>query len=1051
MKTIFLFLLVLAPIWAMGQQTPSSAQDTLAIRLVDSLLAVCTDRINQKDYEQAAAVNSIAKQIVEEKLGQTTAWYAAICHNEGYLLERKKDYSGAEKAYFESLEIREKVSGKDHPGYAKTLFNLGDLYLGLGNLTQALAYHLNALEIRERILEKTDPIYMLSMRLVAHVYLMKKNFEQAEQISMQALSVLDKSNRNTDGDRIFFLNTLGNIHFSGFGNYEKAEDFHQECLALRGKVYGKNSIQYAYSLGNLASLYKRMSLYEKAVQYIELSQTIMKQELGTNHPDYARSLTTQAGICYSMGNFNKAESQYIESIRVWQTRQNYEDQPNYWSNKLNLALVYTDIGKYEQAENLFTETQNYFENKKSDNPPDIYPLSINGRAGLYASLGKFEKAEPLFLEGKAIAAKILGKDHPVYANILLTNARYYLKKGDLNAILPLCQEAKDIFEKSVGTQHPFYIESQKGIALYYELTNNFSASELLWEEILNTDQHRLSQSTSFLSESELSNYTVYFQSNGNSILSFLQERTVGNKQAAILPALCYDHTLFQKGFLLNNAQRVNKLAKSSSEGADLQNKLNALRRRLSAEYTKPSLERDSLQLAILEDNANSIEKELIQKVKGYGDAIRQVKWQDVQQALKPGEAAIEFVHYKYQLTEPTDSTLYGALILKADDAPVFISLFNEKELIPLLKGATGGNNFLKINALYAQKTTTNKQKSLYERIWQPLETALKDSKTIYFAPSGLLHRINLAAISNTNGKTFGDNHSLVLLGSTRQLVLPNTSTTTAHDAYLAGGIRYDADSMTLALANRDINSSGIQEANILPFHPDSASTSRGGVLDYLPATAAEVREIAQMLSRAGIHAQVDTGFYATEASFRQLGLGAPAPRIIHLATHGYFFPDPVKKDQKSFGGLGQAPAFKMSEHPMIRSGLMMAGAKQTWLTGKHPEGQEDGILTAYEISQMNLSGTELVVLSACETGLGDIVGKEGVFGLQRAFKIAGAKYLIMSLWKVDDQSTKDFMTTFYKHWLSDQQTVPDAFQTTQRTMREKRPGAFDWAGFVLIE
>ncbi|MDX2280735.1 MAG: CHAT domain-containing tetratricopeptide repeat protein [Saprospiraceae bacterium] len=1008
MKIIFLFLLVLAPIWAMGQQTPSSAQDTSAIRLVDSLLAVCSERINQKDYDQAAAINASARQIVEEKLGYSTAWYADICHNEGIILAVKKDFSGAEKAYLESLEIREKVSGKDHPGY------------------------------------------LYSLQALTTIYWRKGDFEQAERISLQALLVLDKSSRNTDEDRIYFLNTLGNTYHY-LGNYEKSEYFHLECLALRGKVFGKQSVQYAYSLGNLAGLYNKMGLFEKAEQYAALSQIIMKQELGANHPDYARILTIQASFNFALGNYKKAEYLYLESINVWQKGPNYTDQQNYWNNKLKLAMLYRDIGKYEQAENLFAETQNYFENKKSDNPLLMYPTCIIERAELYTILKKFEKAESLFLEGKAVGAKVLGKDHPDYVYILIDIARFYMKKGDLAAVLPLCLEANDIIEKSLGKHHDLYYGSLKVLAKYYELENNFSAADPLWSTILSADQERLYQSASLLTERELTNYTLFFQSNGNSILSALHRRMVGNKQIAILPALCYDHALFQKGFLLNNAQRVNKLAKSSSEGADLLNELNALHRRLSAEYTKPNLQRDSLKLAALEDNANAIEKDLIQKVKGYRDAIRQIKWQDVQQALKPGAAAIEFVSYQYQLNEPTDSTLYGALILKADGPPVYISLFNEKELTTLLKGATGGNNFLKINALYAQKTANSKQKSLYELIWQPLETALKGSKTVYFAPAGLLHRINLAAILNTNGKPFGDNHSLVLLGSTRQLVAPTANTNLSKEAYLAGGIRYDADSTTLALANRNVHLRGIEGAFTLPFQPDSTSITRGGVLEYLPASAAEVREIGQTLQTAGIQAKVDTGFYATETSFRQLGVGAPAPRILHLATHGYFFPDPVQKDQKSLGGLGQEPVFKMSEHPMIRSGLIMAGAKQTWLTGKHPEGQEDGILTAYEISQMNLEGTELVVLSACETGLGDIIGKEGVFGLQRAFKIAGAKYLIMSLWKVDDQSTKDFMTTFYKHWLIDHQTVPEAFQTTQRAMRGKRSGAFDWAGFVLIE
>jgi CHAT domain-containing protein len=166
-----------------------------------------------------------------------------------------------------------------------------------------------------------------------------------------------------------------------------------------------------------------------------------------------------------------------------------------------------------------------------------------------------------------------------------------------------------------------------------------------------------------------------------------------------------------------------------------------------------------------------------------------------------------------------------------------------------------------------------------------------------------------------------------------------------------------------------------------------------------------------------------------------------------VATHGFFFPDP--KEGKSGG---EEKVFKVSDNPMIRSGLVLAGGNQAWKTGKpvRPD-LEDGILTAYEISQMNLSNTELVVLSACETGLGDLVGNEGVYGLQRAFKIAGARYLIMSLWQVPDFQTQVFMTTFYKHWLTDNKSVQDAFRATQSELKAKFGEGFKWAGFVLLE
>ncbi|MGB4820931.1 MAG: CHAT domain-containing protein, partial [Saprospiraceae bacterium] len=173
--------------------------------------------------------------------------------------------------------------------------------------------------------------------------------------------------------------------------------------------------------------------------------------------------------------------------------------------------------------------------------------------------------------------------------------------------------------------------------------------------------------------------------------------------------------------------------------------------------------------------------------------------------------------------------------------------------------------------------------------------------------------------------------------------------------------------------------------------------------------------------------------------------------ILHVATHGYFFSDP-KVQTKSNGLSGQNESvFKISDHPMLRSGLIMAGGNAAWQGKQTLEGREDGVLTAYEISQMNLSNTELVVLSACETGLGDIQGNEGVYGLQRAFKIAGAKYLIMSLWQVPDKQTSLLMTTFYKKWLEDKMSIPDAFHAAQKQLRDGGLEPYYWAGFVLVE
>ena len=222
---------------------------------------------------------------------------------------------------------------------------------------------------------------------------------------------------------------------------------------------------------------------------------------------------------------------------------------------------------------------------------------------------------------------------------------------------------------------------------------------------------------------------------------------------------------------------------------------------------------------------------------------------------------------------------------------------------------------------------------------------------------------------------------------------------------------------------------------------------RGRYWRYLEATRQEAGDIAYILQQKNGKVDIFLGHQATEESFKQLGQNEPAPQILHLATHGFFYPLP-----EDFVSNSSASAFKTSGNPMIRSGLIMAGGNHAWKTGKplQPD-MEDGILTAYEVSQVNLSNTELVVLSACETGLGDIEGNEGVYGLQRAFRVAGAKNLIMSLWNVPDEQTQEMMVMFYGYWLNEGMELREAFRKAQQEMRKKYSPHYYWAAFVLIE
>ena len=341
------------------------------------------------------------------------------------------------------------------------------------------------------------------------------------------------------------------------------------------------------------------------------------------------------------------------------------------------------------------------------------------------------------------------------------------------------------------------------------------------------------------------------------------------------------------------------------------------------------------------------------------------------------------------------------------------------------RGQTGTTGFVKDKKV---------NRSLYEMIWQPIDSLLQGKQKIYYAPAGLLNRLNMNAILIDDKKVLGDQYELVNLMSTRSIAAPQVLETN-NIAYTIGGIDYNSDETS----NSD---STLMDAMASFSFTMTDRSLRGGEWDYLKWTATETEKINQKLSAAGYTVNYRTKKSASEEDFKTLGTIEQSPRIIHLATHGYFFPDSEKS---------QGNAFQSADHPLLRSGIILAGANHVWKGNEAIPNKEDGILTAYEISNMNLSNTELVVLSACETGLGDIQGSEGVYGLQRAFKMAGAKYIIMSLWQVPDQATSVFMTQFYENSLDQKMPIRQAFNKAQLQMRDQFGDHYMWAGFVLIE
>ncbi len=1037
MRTVFILIGIFISTLVHAQKV-----DTQRIeQVVDSLNDVSRKYIQNHDFENAMKLNVIAGKMALESLGVHSILYGRCCFIKGKIHFINGEYDETEKWYLMYNTILLKNKGEDNLDYAWGLNDLGQLYDVMGKFEKAESLLINSGKIIEKIQGKNHPDYAWSLNDLAIMYRNMGSYEKAEPLYLEAKSIREKTLGKEHSDYAWSLNNLANL-YNFMGSFEKAEPYYLASISIWEHLYGKESTNYATGINNLASLYFNMGVYNKAEPLYLKSCTLRAKLLGKNTADYAGSLNNLASLYMNIGNYQKAEPLFLESKTI--REEIYGKEHAEYANVIgNLGILYNDMGFYQ-------------------------------------------KAESFFLEAKSIWELIVGNEHPEYAVSLFNLAIYYLELNQLEKAEPLLLKAKMIYEKTLGVEHSDFSESQRILSKLYILQNRIKEAIPMLEAVSKQRKNLLLKAIMYQSEQELSQFIDNFQNQEDELGTYFYSCPTFSNCIYFgkLASGAYDHALFYKGFLLSAVVRLKMLSESTPKSKDIYNRLKSYRRRLANEYTLPIEERENV--LELEEKANRTEKELAYTVAGYSEALRQVNWKEVQKALKQNEAVIEFVRFEINFPKITDSIMYVALLIKQNvPEPILISLFEEKSLDSLLH-TNSERKADYVNGLYTLVdrgaiAIDKPKKSLYEILWNPIEKNLEGIKTIYFSPSGLLHRINLDAIPISETETLADQYQLIELISTRQLVISDQVNIVNNEAVLYGGIQFEVDT---SLYKNELEIAYHSRGEFSSSKSDS--TVRGETWNFLSGTEREVVFIEKIMQTSGLNISIKKGYDATEESFKNLGANnKPSPRILHIATHGYFFPDPdranstksgVAHDSAYTGGTTSEelvrpmvettkaasskpkvefetnePVFKISEHPMLRSGLIMAGGNAAWQGKQTLEGREDGVLTAYEISQMNLSNTELVVLSACETGLGDIRGNEGVYGLQRAFKIAGAKYLIMSLWQVPDKQTSLLMTTFYKKWLEEKLSIPNAFHAAQKQLRDGRLEPYYWAGFVLVE
>jgi CHAT domain-containing protein/tetratricopeptide (TPR) repeat protein len=892
----------------------------------------------------------------------------------------------------------------------------GRLYKNKSRYREAGPLYLEMLNITMKKYGKGSEKYAAASFETGKLCYELRKFNEAIQYCTGALHIWEALSAKESAGYASCCNMLG-IICNDSGEYDNAIAYHAAARNIREKLFTKESGPYAQSCNNLAAIYWNMGKYEMAEPLALEAKLIRGRLTSVARSDYAISCTNLANIYRDMGKYEQAEVLYTEAKNI-REKAFSKDHQLYASSCNILADLYYFMKKYRAAESLYIEAKDIRE-KIAGTDSYVYGQSCNNLASLYRETGRYEEAEMLALEAMRIWSNIPSispGQHAINYNNL-GDIYLAMKKYEKAEIYFL--KARKIWEENPGKDHPYYIDNSLELAKMYWATNHISKAAALYEDAFRSQGKLIDNFFTFTSENEKQQYIQNISGTEDEYQSFYYAvHLSGNKGEPYLISLA------KRNLILSSSQQLRQTVFDTKDTSLLTkyNEWNGIKRQLASFYSKGSSMSDQY-VAALSARADSLEKVLSRLSVGFGKRKKTIPgWEAIRQKLRPGEAAIEFIEFSYfNGVRYTDSVYYEALLLRKDQpVPEPVFLFEKKQLDSLLQPV--GNGSSSVNALYTRgskiRVDSGITRSAYNLIWKPLEKKLEGIRTIYFAPAGLLNRISFAALPVSNSQVLSDRYHLVQLSSTASIASDDAvPQVTARDRIvLLGGISYGS----------------------------------GNDFPYLPGTKREIAGIDSIARRYGFRTHAISGTDAREDSVKNLNDMA-SPGILHIATHGFFFPGPGSaKDSPALADSSAGYQFRLSGNTLMRSGLLMANANRGW-QGLGTGAADDGILTAYEISNLYLPATKLVVLSACETALGDIQGSEGVFGLQRAFKMAGVKAMIMSLWKVPDEETALFMLLFYKK-LFQGKTIDNAFYETRESMKKDyRKEPYKWAAWVLVK
>ncbi len=1043
--------------------------------------------VAKKDYAGAIPYVKKAASIVKLKAGEKELNYATLINTTGTLFFFLSKYDSAIYYYNQTLSLYNSYHASNKKEILQTHQNIGLSYYRNSDFSNARKwYELIVAEEKEMYGENNDN-YRISLGTLANIYKALTLYDKAEEIMINNIEYYKKFKPNTESHELALENLAALYDKFGFpywagifywraseirllakgktddyynkylinatrffelagnqyreeGDYEKAE----ECYGFSSSIFlkQKNNKEYARFMNLQGLMMLELSNYTSAEINFFTALAIFKKEFSNTHLAVGMVSNNIGSLYMSLNMFDLAEHYYTEgyTIRKKNLQETHQDLAESCSN---LGEVYSSKKQYDKAEEFYLKAISIYE-KGIGTSNTYYAVVINNLATLYLKQKKYVEAEKYYFESLSLREKLQGKNHPSYARVLNNLGVLYLNWGNSVKAKGYLVNAVTIIQNKFGKNNQRNITYLNNLALCNNNLGNFEEAKKQILESNNLISEKTKQNFTILTESEKESYADEMLYNAKFANSILHNSKSYNKENLIDN---FNQQLQLKALVLNETKSLYEFIQNSKDSSFniLYNRYAYLKELIAKEYGLATADRLK-ELPDWELEVTVVEKELLLKSRNFQQqkSAINVSFNEVKNNLADDEVAIEFVKFNLYNKGETDSTLYVAYIIsKKQDAPIYVPLFEKRELQKLLDSA-GNTNQSMVLKLYRSSLLSKKSsnanfgQSLYNLIWQPLEPYLKGITTVHYAPVDKLNSIAFNALAIDSGVYLIDKYKLYQHTSTRSLSIKNPVSNGQKNIVLFGDANFSLDPATITAYEKAADTAVVKRG----FDKGQVKTN---AWSQLPGTAEEIKKIQQLFSTNKLSTFVFSGANATEDNFKKLN--NQSNTIIHIATHGFFL-ERIDNEQQNLEA-NNTTSYNTAYDPMLRSGIVLGGANYAWNQGFVPKGKQDGIVTAFEISQLNLTKTDLVVLSACETALGDIQGSEGVYGLQRAFKLAGVKNLIVSLWQVPDKETAELMNNFYQHYL-DGISIREAFYKAQQTMRKKY-SPYYWAAFNLVD